>query len=70
MGLLHGQAAGSNAARMQQDQAAVLRAWLRAALDGHCRAPFADLSQALAACGAFGFLPWGDIDLVSCSGLA
>lgn len=64
IGLLQVQAAGDSALRTQQDQAAMLRCWLRAALDSHCRAAFADLTQQLRACSALEFLPLGNIDAV------
>ena len=59
-----GQVAGDAAAAEQTDRVALLRCWLRAALDSHCRSAFADLTQQLGACSAFDTLALGACDAV------
>jgi hypothetical protein len=59
-----GQVAADTAAAEQTDRVALLRCWLRAALDSHCRSAVADLTQQLGACSAFDTLALGACDPV------
>ena len=61
------QVAGNTAAEQQHDRVTLLRCWLLAALDSHCRSGFADLTQQLGACSAFDALALGTCDAVRTS---